>query len=83
MPTAFVDFSFLSEDVRRQREIAEQALEEAKRVDALLKDTTDPKLKGELEKTRETLLNVARGLAVNATSTSSAATIKLWGACEK
>lgn len=79
---AIVDFSFLSEDVRRQREIAEQALAEAKRVDELLKETTEPKIKEGLEKTKKTLLDVASGLAVNATSTSTA-TVTVLGAVTK
>jgi len=79
MPQSPADFSFLSEDVRRQREFAEQALEEAKRVDALLKDTTDPKLQLGLENTKKVLLDLARNLTANATSTSSAATITFTG----
>ena len=72
------DFTFLTEDVRRQREIAERTLDEAKKLNALLSESSmDPKIKAELEKTKETLINLARGLAVNATSTSSSAAITL------
>ena len=79
------DFSFLNEDVRRQREIAQEAWEEAKKIDALLKDTTNvslaanPDLKVTLESTKNTLLKVAGDLVTNAISTSSA-TITFLGA---
>lgn len=78
MPSS-ADFSFLSDDVRRQRELAQEALDEAKRLSELLngKTTMDPELKKNLEKTKDRLLNVARSLAVNAASTSSAATVAL------
>ena len=80
------DFSFLTEDVRRQREIAQEALEQARKIDALLKDTTNVSLatnatvKETLESTKKTLLKVAEDLATNVISTSSAATITLLGA---
>jgi hypothetical protein len=79
------DFSFLTEDVRRQREIAQEALEEARKIDALLRDTTNVSfatnttLKETLESTKKTLLKVAADLATNAISTSSA-TITFLGA---
>jgi hypothetical protein len=78
MPSS-ADFSFLSDDVRRQRELAQEALDEAKRLSELLngKRTLDPDLKENLEKTKDRLLSVARNLAANAASTSSAATIAL------
>jgi hypothetical protein len=78
MPSS-ADFTFLSDDVRRQRELAQEALDEAKRLSKLLngKSTIDPELKENLEKTKDRLLNVARSLAANAASTSSAATIAL------
>jgi hypothetical protein len=79
------DFSFLTEDVRRQREIAQEALEQARKIDALLKEptnvslATNPALKETLESTKKALLKVAGDLATNAISTSSA-TIAFLGA---
>jgi hypothetical protein len=65
----------LRDDLAGQRKIAEQALEEAKRLDTTLKTTEDSKAKEELERAKATLINIARELAANATHTSSAATI--------
>jgi hypothetical protein len=80
------DFSFLIDDVRRQREIAQEALEQARKIDALLREATNASLatntsvKETLENTKKTLLKVADDLAANAISTSSAATITFLGA---
>jgi len=74
------DFSFLQEDVRRQREIAQDALEEARKIDALLREPINASVKKILENTKKTLLKVAGELAVNAISTSSAAIVTLLGA---
>ena len=80
------DFSFLIDDVRRQREIAQEALEQARKIDALLREATNTSLatnssvKETLENTKKTLLKVADDLAANAISTSSAATITFLGA---
>jgi hypothetical protein len=38
------DFSFLIDDVRRQREIAQEALEQARKIDALLREATNVSL---------------------------------------
>jgi hypothetical protein len=79
------DFSFLTEDVRRQREIGQEALEQARKIDALLREptnvslATNAALKETLESTKKTLLKVADDLATNAISTSSA-TITFLGA---
>jgi hypothetical protein len=71
MPVPAQDFSFLSEDIKRQQEIAQ---EEAKRLETLLNESTTPaELKPKLEQTKNSLLRVARGLAANATHTSSSA----------
>jgi len=72
MPPAAA-LTFLSEDIRRQQEMAQEALNEAKRVDDLLrKDATRPEdLKKGLEETRRVLIGLARGLAANSTITSS------------
>jgi hypothetical protein len=57
------DLNFLKEDLRRQREIAEEALREAKKNDLALGATQDPKAKELLENAKETFINIARGLA--------------------
>ncbi len=66
-------FSFLSEDLRRQQELAQSALEEAERIDRLLKEgaISDLRAKESLEHARSALLKVARGLASNVSSTST------------
>lgn len=74
------DLSFLRDDLQRQREIAEQALGEAKRIDEILRTSDDPKAKEELEKVKAVFIDIARGLAANATSTSTAATVTVFGA---
>jgi hypothetical protein len=53
----------LKEDLRRQHEIAEEALREAKKNDLALGATQDPKAKELLENAKETFINIARGLA--------------------
>jgi hypothetical protein len=68
------DLTFLSTDVRRQREIAQSALEEAKRLDELLKSSNPPpEFKEELERAKGTLLQVAKELAANVSTTSTIA----------
>jgi len=42
----------LTESVRRQREIAQEALAEAKEIDSLLQTVTDPDIRQKLEKTK-------------------------------
>jgi hypothetical protein len=63
----------LTESVRRQREIAQEALAEAREIDGLLQtgNVTDPVVRQKLEKTKSMALKVARDLAANATATSS------------
>ena len=73
------DLNFLREDLRRQRQIAEQALEEAKRIDLALEATSDRAAREGLEKAKAALIDIARGLAANATSTSTAATVTVLG----
>ena len=78
MPTT--DLSFLSDDLQRQREVAREALEEAKKIDQLLKhENIDPSIKTTLEDAKKSLLKVASDLAANVTHTSSAATISIVG----
>jgi hypothetical protein len=79
MPSVPSDFSFLTTDIRRQREIAQEALDEAKRIDAIIDKTTDATVKEELKKTKERLLKITRGLVDNVTHTSTAATVTLTG----
>ena len=62
----------LVDDARRQREIAREALNEAKQIDALLQEVKDnPALKQKLEDRKAGILKVARDLVANATATSS------------
>jgi hypothetical protein len=75
------DLSFLSEDVKRQQQIAQHALEEAKKLDSVLKDQNIPDiLKPPLREAKESFLRVARELAANAilTSTSAITAICFW-----
>ena len=70
------DLSFLTEDIKRQQ--AQQALDEARTLDSLLKESDVPAtLKPKLEHTRDSLLRLARDLAANATHTSTAATVTI------
>ncbi len=60
----------LTEDIKRQRKIAEHALEKAKVFDEAMRNgNADPLLK----EAKEVLLYVARELATNTTITSSTA----------
>jgi Skp family chaperone for outer membrane proteins len=70
MAAPTVDFGFLFQDVKRQRELAQQALDEAKRIDELLKN---PEIanREHLEEARRKWLEMARALAENANTTSS------------
>jgi hypothetical protein len=77
------DFSFLTDDLKRQQEIAQEALNEAKRLDAVLNDAkVPPELKPELERAKASFLRVARELAANANTTSTSA-ITLIGSTAK
>jgi len=68
----------LVDDVRRQREIAREALNEAKQIDALLQEVKDnPALKQKLEDRKAGILKVARDLVANATATSSSVAFTL------
>ena len=68
------DFGFLLQDVRRQRELAQEALGEAKRIDELLKADPNISNRQELEVTKQKWLKMARELAENASTTSQAGT---------
>jgi hypothetical protein len=61
--------SVLTQDIQRQKEAAEKALNQAKELDKKMGANSDPILK----EARDTLVEIARQLAANTTSTSSAA----------
>jgi len=66
--------TFLTEDVRRQREIAQKALEDARTIDGLLKrGIEDAQAREALERAKNGLVGVARELAANAANTSTSA----------
>jgi hypothetical protein len=66
--------TFLTEDIRKQREIAQTALESAREIDSLLKrGVEDAQAKQALERAKSALVGVARELAANATNTSTSA----------
>lgn len=71
-----LDLTFITQDVTRQRELARQALEEAKRLDELMK-TAGGDEKSRLEDAKRKWLEMARALAENATSTSVSGTSAL------
>jgi predicted transcriptional regulator len=64
--------TLLVEDVRRQKEIAQEALNEAKQIDDLIKHLGDNvELKAKLEQRKAGVLKIARELVANAATTSS------------
>jgi len=66
--------TFLMEDIRKQREIAQKALESARAIDSLLKrGVEDLKAREALEHAKSGLVGVARELAANAGNTSTSA----------
>jgi hypothetical protein len=65
------NITLLTESVRRQREIAQEAIDEAREINEILLTVDNPELKGRLEKAKDRALKVARDLVANATSTSS------------
>jgi hypothetical protein len=70
------NITLLTESVRRQREIAQEALDEAREIDDILQTLDiNPELKGRLEKAKSKALKIASDLAANATSTSSSAQV--------
>jgi len=70
------DFSFLTKDIARQRELAQQALEEAKRIDSLLQNP-NVQNRQELEQAKQKWLDLAKSLAENITVTSNAASTSI------
>jgi len=71
MPAQSVDFGFLFQDVKRQRELAQEALDEAKRIDEVLKENPKTENRAELEEFKRKWLQMARALAENANTTST------------
>ena len=67
------DFAFIQDDVRKQREIARRALEEALEIDRALGQVVPDDARRDLEKARDVLLQLAEDLARNANSTSATA----------
>ena len=67
------DFQFLTKDVEIQNQLAREALEEAKRLDALLKNATTEEQKALLQEMKEKLLHISDSLVSNATSTATSA----------
>jgi len=66
--------TFLTEDIRKQREIAQKALEDARELDGLLKKgVEDAQARQALERAKSGLVGFARELAANATNTSTSA----------
>ena len=60
----------LAEDIKRQKDVAEKALKQAKDLDEAL---SQPGANPLLKEVRDTLVEIARNLAANTTSTSSLA----------
>jgi hypothetical protein len=73
---AQIDFGFLTRDIARQRELATKALDEAKRIDALLQDANIPN-RAELEEMRSKWLQMASELSENVISTSTSANVSI------
>ena len=66
--------TFLMEDIRKQREIAQKALESARAIDSLLKrGVEDLQAREALEHAKSGLVGVARELAANVGNTSTSA----------
>ena len=66
--------TFLMEDIRKQREIAQKALESARAIDSLLKrGVEDLQAREALEHAKSGLVGVARELSANAGNTSTSA----------
>jgi hypothetical protein len=61
----------LSESARRQREIAQGLLDQARLMDNLIEDEKDPENKERIIRLRDGVVGLARALVSNATQTSS------------
>jgi hypothetical protein len=62
----------LAEGVRKQREIAKEAIDATKKIDDILNQTTDPAVREKLKQAKEGFLKVTRDLVANTASTTSA-----------
>ena len=74
MAARTVDLGFLLRDVRRQRELAQRAFDEGRRIDDLCKAADVPN-RAFLEETRNRWLKMAGALAENAYRTSTIGSI--------
>jgi hypothetical protein len=61
----------LSESARRQREIAQGLLDQARLMDNLIEAEKDPENKNRIIRLRDSVVSLARALVSNATQTSS------------
>ena len=73
------DFSFLTYDVERQRELARKAISNAKELDKIIETIIDDSAKQALIDARDGYLDLARRLAENANTTSATATTVMSG----
>jgi transposase len=71
-PAMNEDLTRLADTVRKQREAAQAALNEAKEIDEKLQTTGDPDLKKWLQQRKEAVLKVAQDLVANTQVASSA-----------
>ncbi len=69
------DFDFLLTDIKRQKQIAEEALAKAEEIGRLLKEgsITDTNAQKALQESKESLLSLASSLARNANATTDSA----------
>jgi methionine synthase II (cobalamin-independent) len=65
------DISDLAGVIRKQREIAQDALDEARKIDELLRTETDPQKKQDLERIKKGVATIARYLVENTQATSA------------
>jgi len=68
-----VSFEFLDQDIERQRRMARDAIEDAKKLDSLIHSLPDGAEKDALIEARESLMSLARRLVDNVTVTSTTA----------
>lgn len=69
-----VSFSFIADDIERQRRMSRDALERARALDAQIEAIQDEAAKRALIESRDALLALARDLAESANTTSQIAT---------
>jgi hypothetical protein len=71
-PKRSVDLSYLSTDVRNQIAHSREILDQAKALRDILPEIKEVEARSRIERSIKELLNVASGLAANATSTTAA-----------